>query len=116
MPTLGSIHVLEDVTGRGSGVITPGLIEEAWPSRPRCVEEGGLSRCLLGSVPWVVESLPLGYKSIQGAFQELWREWLRVGRGIGDSSATWSGVCRTFRGFRDPKVPLSTPTGVQLVE
>jgi hypothetical protein len=44
----------------------------------------------------VVESLPLGYKSIQGAFQELWREWLRVGRRIGNSSAAWSGVCRTL--------------------
>jgi hypothetical protein len=52
------------------------------------------SSCLLG--PLVVESLPLGYKSIQGAFQELWREWLRVGRGIGDSSATWSGASRTL--------------------
>jgi hypothetical protein len=43
-----------------------------------------------------VEGLLLGYKSIQGAFQELWREWLRVSRGIGDFSAIWSGVCRTL--------------------
>jgi hypothetical protein len=41
-----------------------------------CVQ-ADLSRCLVCQVLWAVESLPLGYKSIQGAFQELWRVWLR---------------------------------------
>jgi len=40
------------------------------------------------------------YKGIQGAFEELWRAWLRIGRGTGDSSVVWSGVCRTLTGAR----------------
>jgi hypothetical protein len=37
-----------------------------------CVQ-GDLSHCLLGQAPWVVEGLSLGYKGIQGAFEELRR-------------------------------------------
>jgi hypothetical protein len=36
-----------------------------------CVE-AGLSCRLFGHVPWVVESLSLGYKGIQGTFEGLW--------------------------------------------
>jgi hypothetical protein len=36
-----------------------------------CVQ-ADLSRRLLGQVPWVVESMPLVYKDIQGGFEELW--------------------------------------------
>ena len=36
-----------------------------------CIE-AGLSRCLLSYVPWVVEGLFVGYKDVQGGFEELW--------------------------------------------
>jgi hypothetical protein len=44
--------------------------------------------------PWAVDVLFISYKGIQDDFEELWRAWLRIGRGTGDSSALWSGVCR----------------------
>jgi hypothetical protein len=40
--------------------------------------------------------------------------WGGVGRGIGGSSALWSGVCRGFVKLEDPNLSLSAPTGVQL--
>jgi hypothetical protein len=36
-----------------------------------CIE-APLSRCLLSYVPWVVEGLFVGYKDVQGGFEELW--------------------------------------------
>jgi hypothetical protein len=49
--------------------------------------EAGLSRCLLGQVPWVVESPSLSCKGIQGGFERLWKSGAGFGRVTGDSSA-----------------------------
>jgi hypothetical protein len=70
--------------GRGVRSLGPGLLPEVRLSRARCVVEAGLSRCLLGKVPWVVEGLFVGYKGIQGAFEQLWRS--------GAGSAEESGI------------------------
>ena len=42
----------------------------------------------------------VSYMGIQDAYEDLWRAWLRIGRGTGDSSVVWSGVCRTLTGAR----------------
>jgi hypothetical protein len=41
----------------------------------------------------VLEGLFLGYKDLQEGFEGLWNTRLRIGRGIWDASADWSGAC-----------------------
>jgi hypothetical protein len=37
--------------------------------------KAGLSRRLVRYILWAVEGLSLGYKGIQGGFEELWKVW-----------------------------------------
>src|SRR5918994_3028637 len=69
------------------------------------------------------QSLPLGYKDVQGSFDELWRSG-GIGRGIGDCSAAWSGVSRTLArarrslasSFGPERCAALAPTCPKLVE
>jgi hypothetical protein len=56
----------------------------------------------------------VSYNDLQEGFEGLWNTWLGVGRGIWDSSAVWLGVCGGPGGLGEPKLALSSPTGVQL--
>jgi hypothetical protein len=61
-----------------------------------------------------VEGLLLGYKGIQGAFEELWKS----GAGSAEESVILQGHgqggVEASRGLEDPILPLSAPTGMQL--
>jgi hypothetical protein len=76
-------------------------------------KEADLSRLpyLLGA--WAVDGSFVGYKGIEGGFEELWKAGAGIGRGIGGSSAACSGACRALWGLEDPELPLSSPTDVQ---
>jgi hypothetical protein len=60
-----------------------------------------------------VESLPLGYKDVLGAFEDLWRS----GAGSAEEPALLQrrgqGCVEPSGGLEDPKLPLAAPTGMQ---
>src|SRR5215218_6804255 len=100
--------------GGVSGVNTPGLIEEACSSRPRCVGEGGLSRCLLGWVPWVVEGSFVSYKGIEGGVEELWRSGAGPAEELETLRLSRQGCVEVPLASTEPCVPLSNPTSAHI--
>ena len=68
---------------------------------------------LLG--PWAVDGSFISYKGIQCAFEELWKSRTGSADEPGILRRHAQGCVEPSRGLEDPNVPLSAPTGVQLV-
>jgi hypothetical protein len=89
MPTLWSIHVLENAIGGGvSGVKAPRSAGRSLLVQTSMFIQADWSHCLTCYVLRAVECLLLGYKVVYGGFEKLWSVMFGIGRGTGASSAT----------------------------
>jgi hypothetical protein len=79
-----------------------------------CVQ-ADLNRCPRCKVPWAVESPLLGCNDLLGGFEELWISGAGSAEELGIHWRHTQGCVGRSGGLRDPKLPLSLPTGVQLV-